>query len=232
MRVMPSQNKLGHRKRFCSRECQRHSAMVPCSVCGKLVLRLRYEIEQQKNVYCSNKCKGVGKRKPRIEIVCAFCGKKIAKLQWHIDKSNNNYCSSRCNNKSKVTGRYKFCEICGKEFWAFVSAEKRGAAAHCSQECANIATRSESYDPYSRKNNKRWASEVKKRDGYVCQLCFSSEALHAHHVLSWKDYPKLRFDVNNGVTLCEGCHIDWHKKEIIGRPLFNKEKDLKGEVVN
>lgn len=30
--------------------------------------------------------------------------------------------------------------------------------------------------------------------------------MQAHHILRWADAPSLRFDVNNGVTLCYNCH--------------------------
>lgn len=30
--------------------------------------------------------------------------------------------------------------------------------------------------------------------------------LEAHHILRWVDFPKLRYEVNNGITLCHYHH--------------------------
>ena len=64
----------------------------------------------------------------------------------------------------------------------------------------------------------KWAREVKDRDGYKCQECGTTEDLEAHHIKSWADYPNLRLDVNNGITLCHACHVKRHgydyRKEI------------------
>jgi len=27
--------------------------------------------------------------------------------------------------------------------------------------------------------------------------------IKAHHILSWKDFPELRYETNNGITLCQ-----------------------------
>ena len=54
---------------------------------------------------------------------------------------------------------------------------------------------------------KHWQSEVFKRDDYTCQCCGKrGGVLHAHHLESFSDNPDLRFDINNGITLCEYCH--------------------------
>lgn len=53
-----------------------------------------------------------------------------------------------------------------------------------------------------------WRNNVKKRDNYRCKInnkdC--SGGLEVHHILKWIDYPELRFDLNNGITLCHAHH--------------------------
>ncbi|MFA5460078.1 MAG: HNH endonuclease, partial [Candidatus Paceibacterota bacterium] len=54
---------------------------------------------------------------------------------------------------------------------------------------------------------KRWREAVFKRDNYTCQSCkIKGGILEPHHIKSWAKYPKLRFKVNNGLTLCHNCH--------------------------
>lgn len=55
-----------------------------------------------------------------------------------------------------------------------------------------------------------WRNAVYARDQYKCVECGSKFGMSAHHIKSWAEYPELRFDVANGVTLCEVCHADKH----------------------
>lgn len=55
-----------------------------------------------------------------------------------------------------------------------------------------------------------WASLVKLRDK-KCVKCGSVYKLHAHHIKPFKNNPELRYDVNNGETLCSYCHIEHHR---------------------
>lgn len=53
----------------------------------------------------------------------------------------------------------------------------------------------------------QWRTEVFERDEYTCQDCNElGGALQAHHIKPWATCPALRFDVSNGVTLCQRCH--------------------------
>jgi len=62
---------------------------------------------------------------------------------------------------------------------------------------------------------KRWMTEVKRRDK-VCMKsdshCFGYKV--AHHIKSWADYPELRYDVDNGITLCRLHHYLEHGYKI------------------
>lgn len=53
-----------------------------------------------------------------------------------------------------------------------------------------------------------WRKAVYERDGYKCVWCGSNKSgtLNADHIKPWADYPNLRFDINNGRTLCIKCH--------------------------
>ena len=53
----------------------------------------------------------------------------------------------------------------------------------------------------------RWREKVFERDDYTCQICNKRGVyLNADHIKPWAYFPKLRFDVNNGRTLCVPCH--------------------------
>ena len=52
-----------------------------------------------------------------------------------------------------------------------------------------------------------WRESVFDRDEYACQNCgIRGIYLTAHHINSWKNYPELRYEITNGITLCENCH--------------------------
>lgn len=61
--------------------------------------------------------------------------------------------------------------------------------------------------------NKLWRKSVMERDSYACQVCGDSRGgnLRVHHLYSYTAYPEHQFDVNNGVTLCEMHHVEFHK---------------------
>jgi len=54
---------------------------------------------------------------------------------------------------------------------------------------------------------KEWRKKVYERDNFTCQECnHKGGRLNADHIKPFSLYPELRFDVNNGRTLCEDCH--------------------------
>ena len=60
---------------------------------------------------------------------------------------------------------------------------------------------------------KDWRNMVFIRDGYKCQICgVNNNNLKAHHLDGFSVAPEKRFDVANGVTLCNDHHIQFHKE--------------------
>ena len=57
-----------------------------------------------------------------------------------------------------------------------------------------------------------WRKNVYKRDNYTCQCCFkkSNGDIVAHHLNGYHWYSEGRTNVDNGVTLCESCHNEFH----------------------
>lgn len=55
---------------------------------------------------------------------------------------------------------------------------------------------------------KKWRNAVYKRDHYRCRWpnCVLKRKLNAHHIKTWAQFPGLRFNVNNGITLCKYHH--------------------------
>ena len=58
-----------------------------------------------------------------------------------------------------------------------------------------------------------WRKDVYKKDDYTCQCCGKRGInLNAHHIESYNCNPKLRISLDNGITLCKGCHNDFHHR--------------------
>lgn len=53
-----------------------------------------------------------------------------------------------------------------------------------------------------------WRKQVWLRDDFKCKIanpdCIGR--IEAHHILGWAEHPELRYEVNNGITLCHAHH--------------------------
>lgn len=58
-----------------------------------------------------------------------------------------------------------------------------------------------------------WREAVFARDNWTCQKSkVKGGKLHPHHILNFSQHPELRFAIDNGVTLNETSHREFHKK--------------------
>jgi hypothetical protein len=160
--------------------------------------------------------------------ICQLCSKEFTtKAAWY-KKGAGKFCSRECAVKGRVK-KPKLevilkCKNCNKDF--SVKKYRENSAIACSNECrkflwSNSPDRKGDRHPNWKggisserdkvkisKEYKEWRESVYKKDNYVCQKCNHSEGktLQAHHILNYSEYPNLRFDVTNGITLCTNCH--------------------------
>lgn len=178
----------------------------------------------------------------KVKIICDNCGNDTYKEQQHVDNWVHNFCGRECQidfyrkPENKLTGKDspKYsqvdvkCEWCGKPFKSYLST--RDKVRFCSKKCRNDwqsdmmkgenhynwqggKSKERALDMVSREY-REWRKSVFERDAYTCQSCGDDKGgnLRAHHIKYYKDYPLLRHDTNNGITLCEKCHIKIHSK--------------------
>lgn len=83
----------------------------------------------------------------------------------------------------------------------------------------------------NRSKERPWAKKVKKRDNWICQECGAKDGkMIAHHIIFWTPKAKSNYDLNNGKTLCNSCHVKLHwkllkKRANSGKLLTNNVED-------
>lgn len=141
--------------------------------------------------------------------------------------------------ESLKNGQYFNCLTCGNVFYRANGLILKGQCKYCSRGCFQQGKQNRSKKPHitayrkttvgdksptwkggitpenikirQSEKYKKWRTNVFTRDNYTCQDCKNTGIyLHAHHVKSFSEFKKLRFDINNGVTLCEKCHKKLH----------------------
>lgn len=163
--------------------------MKTCNRCGKTKPLTDFA---KNGKYRKNQCKSCRAeyRKKRHESMftgtCVDCGATI--------HSSSSRCLS-CHNKSQafVPGGIKV---------------SHRATMNRYHEKLNLLNAS-----VSQRTLAAWSRQVRKRDGFICTNCGAIEKLHAHHILPKIEFPDRALDIDNGITLCECCHIKAHYGE-------------------
>ena len=69
---------------------------------------------------------------------------------------------------------------------------------------------------------KEWRRIIGIRDERKCRIdnAECDGRLEVHHILGWAEYPELRYEVNNGITLCAKHHPRKRSEEKLLIPFF------------
>lgn len=85
----------------------------------------------------------------------------------------------------------------------------------CTKKQESVTKRKQATDSWLNKQlDKLWSQAVRQK-GY-CELCGRKPpevVLHAHHIFSRRHY-STRWDIRNGLALCNGCHLYKAHKDI------------------
>ena len=187
--------------------------IVQCDTCGNDIRK--HHTRVGKNNFCNRDCYLEFHKVKKEVKICEVCGKEF---EANNKNNANRFCSRDCYDiNHRIVEKTRTCPVCGCRFNAKASEDK-----YCSWECYNSDRHMPSgedhwnwqggkEDTRDSSKSKQWRLAVYKKDDYKCQKCGCTEKLNAHHIYAWAHYEELRYDINNGITLCEDCHKNIHK---------------------
>ena len=133
--------------------------------------------------------------------ICLYCNNEYIANYKNFSKSK--FCSKSCSSKSRPSG------MLGKKqsdkLICLLKSRTKELHPRWVKD-RNMVVKSEKKHLDS--NYRNWSKSVKDRDNWKCKLLNHecSGRLESHHIYRWKDYPDLRYDINNGITLCHFHH--------------------------
>ena len=224
---------------------------IACKHCGKLKYFSGWYIKSKKekghkNYFCSVDCytqsmKGIYRGGSKI-LKCVICKTEFRAWNANIKIGKAKTCSKKCSAKSasitlqgrknpehskrmlgrKATEETKRKMSIAKEGYVPVNVFQSGEKhpMYIKDRTKLKTARKQSYDYRYRE----WMKAVKNRDGWKCKISNSdcSGRLEAHHILAWRSHPELRYEVNNGISLCQYHHPRKHEEEKRLVPTFQE----------
>jgi 5-methylcytosine-specific restriction endonuclease McrA len=152
------------------------------------------------------------------KIRCSIAQKRRWAMGAYTNRKLDYVLISAKRRNAPKTGKIKNCLTCKKSFYTFLSEDKK----YCSRKCMvsdKVGKKHHRWNggpkyPSIHLKVKKyidWRKEVFLRDNYTCQMCGVKQTfLHPHHIKSYVNFPALRYEVDNGTTLCVDCHKKLH----------------------
>lgn len=151
---------------------------------------------------------------PYYIIECDGCHNVFPDSYGYYDHNGCQYCLDCAYRRKMITDQDYLDEM------AF-PAKKVGINPTTQEiECAinKFSWEKTDKDYRSTKEYGDWRTSVFERDDYTCKSCGQiGGKLEAHHIKTFNQYPELRFELSNGITLCKQCHKKHHKEDRNGR---------------
>ena len=184
---------------------------VPCATCGIAVYIPRWRLKRlEKNHFCNHQCFAQFKTtfnktgQPAIEKNCEVCGELFKVKQSSLKQGKGKTCSFECSKVSiskSLTGRKN------PKHSEFMRGKKYNYKEDRSQLSKKIPRRNMRY--------LIWRQMVLQRDKRQCKLkdteCIGK--LEVHHIVPFRESEELRYNVDNGITVCHHHHPRGKEKE-------------------
>lgn len=182
--------------------------VVECHVCGKSTYRYPSQLEKGYN-HCSKKC-WYSVMKPNAKQIQAL----------HDNRSKRDYSDPKARLNHSIAAKKAFAEGRMKPRYGSDNNLWKGGIATLQNQLRQTAV------------YKEWRKKVYERDAFSCQHCGTNKDLHAHHIKSFSKYPELRYDIDNGITLCRPCHGKVHGRYLPDISKANKKVRSNGNNSN
>lgn len=192
--------------------CRRTGKEVSCSSCKAIFYVPAWHLKRkQKGRYCSHSCYAaslkniVVRGKPAEQRTCIACGCLFQAVPSAIANGRGKACSKECAKVSisrTLTGRKN------PHHSEFMKGKRYNFKADRSTLSRRIPRRNMRY--------LIWRQVVLQRDKHICKLSdgMCNSRLEVHHIKSFKVHEDLRYDANNGITVCHLHHPRGRKTEI------------------
>ncbi len=154
------------------------------------------------------------KPKDGMNVKCYKCGKIIYRQKYQLKTKRKNYCSNECQTNDCFKDKPSWNK--GKK--ASVKTKKKMSETHKRMKGVMANNWQGGITPISLKirhsiESRLWREAVFARDNYTCQKTgIKGSKLCSHHIINFSSHPELRFAINNGITLSEKSHKEFHKK--------------------
>ena len=207
-----------------------------CNTCNKELDISNFHFKKDRNKY-SNKCKtcfnaegrdryytDIEKNKQRAIIYRKHNKDKMLKYQNEYFKKNKNIIREKAktyyiSHKEEALCRSKKWHDSNKEKVKEVNRRCKQKYKERNKEQQRLY-RLNNFDSSGKPKSQKWrlskkaymwTESVYKRDNYTCQHCNKSKCrLNAHHIKPASKYKKLRYELSNGICLCDECHNKLH----------------------